>query len=62
MIFIMSIIMSIGTAICMIDNMIFITIGRFVIGLGAGGFCSYCPAFVSEIAPTEMSGTLGAVS
>lgn len=58
----MSIIMSIGVAICMIDNMVAITIGRFTIGLGAGGFCSYSPAYISEMSPTEMSGTLGAVS
>ena len=62
MIFVMSIIMSIGTAFCMINNMIAITLGRFVIGLGAGGFCSYSPAYISELAPIEMSGTLGAVS
>jgi MFS family permease len=61
MIFVMSIIMSIGVAFC-INNMAAITIGRFIIGLGAGGFCSYSPAYISELSPTEMSGTLGAVS
>jgi MFS family permease len=62
MIFLMSIIMSIGVAFSMFNNMIMITLGRFIIGLGAGGFCSYSPAYISELAPTEMTGTLGAVS
>jgi len=45
MIIIMNILVIIGSGITMVDNMIVIAVGRFVLGLGAGGFSVYCPKF-----------------
>jgi len=36
-------------------------LGRVFVGIGAGGACAVVPGYVTEIAPTELRGTLGTV-
>lgn len=36
-------------------------LGRIFVGIGAGGACGVVPTFITEIAPSELRGTLGTV-
>ncbi|XP_057662768.1 facilitated trehalose transporter Tret1-like [Diorhabda carinulata] len=41
------------------SNIVMIYIARFLIGLAGGGFCVMAPMYTSEIAETDIRGTLG---
>ena len=50
----------IGTFISLIESYETLCIGRYIYGLGAGSFSVFCPLFVTETSPIEVSGPLGA--
>ena len=45
--------------VCMIQNIYFITIGRFIWGVCAGAFTVFSTTFHQELVPHEISGPLG---
>jgi len=47
---------------CFPFDFYFFLIARFIYGLAVGVFCVAGPKYVSELAPTEMSGLLGGLS
>lgn len=52
-----------GVVMCLFPfNDYFFAIARLVWGLGAGSFTVFVPKYITEIAPVEMSGTLGGLS
>jgi MFS family permease len=58
----MNCVLLVGTVLTMIDNMHFITVGKFFVGFSSGGFTVYCPNFINESVPTEMKGSMGAIT
>lgn len=52
----------IAAAMTLVPNFISLCIGRFIYGLGVGGFSVFCPKFIAETAPIEVKGPAGALS
>ena len=59
---IVAIVFTIGTGITMIFNFYSLALGRFIMGVAAGAFTSISPLYITEIAPTSISGTLGTLN
>jgi MFS family permease len=51
-----------GTLISLIDDFGALCIGRFIYGVGAGSFSIFCPLYLNETAPIEISGPVGAAT
>ena len=49
-----------GSVISFIDDFGALCVGRFIYGLGAGSFSVFCPLYLNETAPHEISGPVGA--
>lgn len=62
MILVSDILVIISSCFCLIDDINYILIGRFIFGLAAGAFTVFVPKFINETAPTEFKGPLGAMS
>jgi MFS family permease len=56
----MNVLVILGSALTLIDNMYVICAGRILLGLAMGGFSVYCPNFINDTVPTELKGPLGA--
>ena len=52
----MNVLLIVGSAISLYDNMYVICLGRFLFGLASGGFTVYAPTFTHESVPTEYKG------
>lgn len=49
----------VSAVISMIINFPCLVIGRFIYGVAAGSFSVFCPKFISEMSPVEVSGQTG---
>ena len=58
----MNALMLIGIALCMIDILPVIYVGRFIWGFSFGCFSAVCPKYNNEICPIEYRGPFGAIS
>jgi MFS family permease len=61
MILVCNMIMIIGSAITLYDNIWVILAGKFIVGLAIGGFTVYCPNFIYEIVPGELKSQVGGI-
>lgn len=52
----------IATAICMRNNILAISFGRFLYGMAAGSYSVFVPKFINEVAPLEYKGPFGGIS
>ena len=43
------------------DNYLLLLIGKFLSGVSAGGYNCFCPKYIMECAPQEVSGSAGAL-
>jgi len=59
---IMNMIMLVGIAICMVNTIWVICIGRFIWGITFGCFSVICAKYNNEICPIEYKGPFGAIS
>lgn len=62
MIMVSNCIVIVASLVCLIDNIYFILLGRFLFGVAAGSFTVFVPKYINETAPTEYKGPLGAMS
>ena len=62
MILVLDFILLTSIAICMVNNILVITFGRFFWGLCAGSFSVMCPKYLNEYLPIEKKGTYGALN
>jgi len=51
-----------GSACSLVDDMVMISLGRFISGYAIGGLTVYCPQFTNEICPTEYKGPIGSMT
>ena len=58
----MNVLMVIGIAICMINKLWVICLGRFIWGITVGTFSVICAKYNNEICPIEYKGPFGAIS
>lgn len=58
-----NVIIVIGSVLCLFYKQSFtmFAIGRFVFGLANGGFTVFCPKYINECSPKEVSGPAGAM-
>ena len=54
--------MAVGYAFTIYAELWAVFVGRITLGLGVGSYCVYCIKFVSELAPIEYRGPIGAVA
>ena len=52
----------IAAGITLVPNFAALCIGRFIYGLGVGGFSVFVPKYIAETAPTEIKGPAGALT
>jgi len=57
-----NVIVVIGCSLTLINNLLSLYAGRFLYGIAAGCFSVFCPKYISEVAPKEISGPAGALS
>mmetsp|Transcript_6030 Transcript_6030/g.9742 ORF Transcript_6030/g.9742 Transcript_6030/m.9742 type:complete len:132 (+) Transcript_6030:281-676(+) len=50
-----------GCGLTLIPNSTSVLVGRFIYGLAAGAFSVFCPKYLNEIAPLEMTGPIGSM-
>lgn len=63
LLYILNIVLLIGVAISMIgQNVYILNVGRLIWGFAFGSFSVVCAKFINEIAPLELSGSLGAMN
>ena len=62
MIHLTNVLIIVAAAVCMIDNIYVILLGKFLYGMGAGAMTVFCTTFVNEIAPEEYKGLLGTMN
>jgi MFS family permease len=55
-------VMLLGYALTIYAELWAVFAGRVILGLGVGSYCVYCIKFVSELAPIEYRGPIGAVA
>lgn len=53
----------IGSSFCLMykTNFNMFVMGRFLFGMANGGFTCFCPKYISETSPKELSGPAGAM-
>ena len=57
-----NVVLIIGVLISVIDQYELLCLGRFIYGLGSGSFNVFGPLFITETAPIEIKGPLGALT
>jgi len=57
-----NVLMAVGYAFTIYAHLWAVFVGRITLGLGVGSYCVYCIKFVSELAPIEYRGPIGAVA
>lgn len=62
MMFYSNLVLSVGSAICLVENIWVILIGRLIWGIGAGTFVVFVPKFINETAPNEYKGSYGVLT
>ena len=62
MIQVLNIILLCAVAVCMVNNIYVIAVGRFFWGICAGSYTVMCPKFLNEFLPLEVKGSFGAVN
>ena len=60
-IIISNIIVFIGGGLTLIDNPSYVLAGRFIYGFASGAFSVFCPKYLNEIAPIELTGPIGSM-
>ncbi len=62
MMFYANAVMCLGSALCLIENISVILVGRLIWGLGSGAFVVFVPKFINETAPNEYKGSFGVMT
>jgi len=57
-----NVLMAVGYAFTIYAELWAVFVGRILLGLGVGSYCVYCIKFVSELAPIEYRGPIGAIT
>ena len=56
------VVMIIGSALSLIDNMYVISVGRFFFGVSIGHFSVFCPSLMNDLIPPELKGPMGPIT
>jgi MFS family permease len=51
-----------GSGLSLVDNLYIISLGRLLYGVAIGIFSVCCPAFMNDLAPTELKGPLASIT
>jgi len=62
MMFYSNIVLSVGSAVCLVNNIWVILVGRLIWGIGSGTFVVFVPKFINETAPNEYKGSFGVLT
>ena len=62
MIQVLNVILLCAVAVCMVNSIYVIAVGRFFWGVCAGSYTVMCPKFLNEYLPIELKGSFGAIN